>query len=680
MSRRSLFGGLVVLVALVNVVNLLPLLNSPYLGDDAWCESTLKGLVELSGISLPSLCWNVVLDYVRDGRWYPAVVYYYPVFYYLDRHLYKVVTLLFILSNIGVFGYFVYLATSSRSAGIVAALLPPVFFQLRFYHDPMLAYYFLMQVEFLLIVLSLIFFTLYLRQDSNRYLLGSLAAYGLSMLVYEAFYGFWVMHGIIAYFHFGRNNVRKAARAISPFVLLFVMNSCLILLIRHVFVVQYEGIQLNFVLTDWLIAFLKQVVAALPLSYYLLSGALHDTLAYARLYFANDVFSLFCLCSIAWLFASLFCWGARGTNPSTNLKPLIVMGLGFWILPAPVVTLSAKYQRELTWGLGYLPVYVSCFGLMMLATFVIMQIYVGLEGLGSKARTGILVAIGLIVCVVSAINYNNNRIVIHAYNFGEHYHRSLIEHALEGGMMQGVPDGSHLICGGQVRSWDNPAFFKMHSGLALQVTKPDGFSPDKHMGVTRLEKAFAAYRVPGASHTYRFADQGSGKCNALTYKAEFEGFEGPILAAVEGPSRNAKDRQTFFLKYEAHGQGLGYAVLGRLVSLKADKDNISALASDRIYVYVGIPLGYPYTSICIAGTWVDREFVRPCRSFQITEKDLKLVLSDRYGRLYKLPRSKMPRDVDPRSVVVSMTSGDLKLPPLAPHYRLAIRPTHQRTP
>ncbi len=673
MSRRNLFVCLVVLVALVNVVNLLPLLDSPYLGDDAWCESTLKGLVELSGIPLPKLCWNVVVDYVRDGRWYPAVVYYYPVFYYLDRYLYKLATLLFILTNISVFGYFVYLTTSSKSAGLISALLPPLFFQLRFYHDPLLSYYFLMQVEFLLIVVSLIFFTWHLRSGRKALLVGSVATYALSMLVYQAFYGFWVMYGLIAYFHFGSSSFRKIAKVVLPFLLLFVLNTCLILVIRAAFVVHYEGIHLNLVLADWVLTFLKQLVAAVPLSYYAMTNAFSGTLEYARLYFANDLFVFFCLWTMAWGLTSLFCSDARGSNTSVTLKPLILLGLGFWILPAPIVTLSAKYQRELTWGLGYLPVYVSGFGLMMLATFLIMQVYVGLTSLGNRLRFGLLAGIGAVACLVCVINYNNNRIVLRAYNYGEHFHRALIEQALAGGLMQSVPDGSHLICDFPIRSWDSPAFFKMHAGLALEVTKPLGFPPDEQLGVIRAEKAFAAYQVPGSPHTYRFCSSRSGKCTLLNYKADFEGFEGPVLAAEEMPVRDRKGRQAFFLKYEAGSEGLGYAVLGRVVSLKADNANIAALASDRIYIYVGIPRGYPYRSICVAGTWADREFFRPAKSFQLTEKDMDLIQSDTYGKLFKLPRVKMAREVDPRSIVVTMTAIELRLPPRAPHYHLLTR-------
>jgi hypothetical protein len=675
MSRRNLFVCLVVVVALVNVVNLLPLLDSPYLGDDAWCESTLKGVVELSGITLPKLCWNVVVDYVRDGRWYPAVIYYYPVFYYLDRYLYKLATLLFVLSNIFVFGYFVYLTTSSKSAGLISALLPPLFFQLRFYHDPLLSYYFLMQVEFLLIVVSLIFFTWHLRNGRNSCLVGSLAAYALSMLVYEAFYGFWVMYGVIAYFHFGRGNFRKIATAVLPFVALFVLNTGLILVLRAASVVHYEGIHLNLAFGEWFVTFLKQLVAAVPLSYYALTNAFSGTLEYARVYFANDLFVIFCLWSLAWGLTSLFCADA-GKNNAPTLRPLLIMGLGFWVLPAPIVTLSAKYQKELTWGLGYLPVYVSGFGLMMLATFLIMQAYTGLTGLGNRARFGILAGIGGIACLVCLINYNNNRIVLRAYNYGEHYHRALIEHALAGGLMQAVPDGSHLICDFPIRSWDSPAFFKMHAGLALEVTKPLGFPPDEHLGVTRAEKAFTAYQVPGSPHTYRFCSSRSGKCTLLNYKADFEGFEGPVLAAEEMPAGDQKSRQAFFLKYEARSQGLGYAVLGRVVSLKADNTNIAALASDRIYIYAGIPLGYPYRSICVAGTWADRDFFRPSKSFQLTEKDLELVQSDAHGKLFKLPRARIPREVDPRSIVVTVTAIDLRLPPAAPHYHLVTRRDH----
>jgi hypothetical protein len=673
MSRRNLFVCLVFLVALVNVVNLLPLLESPYLGDDAWCESTLKGLVELSGITLPKLCWNVVMDYVRDGRWYPAVVYYYPVFYYLDLYLYKLATLLFIMSNILVFGYFVYLSTSSKSAGLIAAMLPPLFFQLRYYHDPVLSYYFLMQVEFLLIVVSLIFFWWHLRNDRGLHLVASLATYALSMLVYEAFYAFWLMHALIAYFHFGRPNYRRIVRAVLPFLLLFVLNSGLTVLLRAVFVIHYEGIHLNFALKDWVLTFVKQLVAAAPLSYYLLTHVFSDTLEYARMYFASDLFLVCAIWSITWLFTSLFCSDARVPASSANLRPLIWLGLGFWILPAPIVTLSAKYQREITWGLGYLPVYVSAFGLMMLTTFLIMQVYGSLSRFGNRVRFGILSAIGVITCLVCMINYNNNRIVIQAYNFGEHYHRALIEQALTSGLMQSVPEGSHLICDFPIRSWDGPAFYRMHAGLALQVTKPRGFPPDEQLGVTRAEKAFAAYQVPGAPNTYKFSSARNGKCTLLNYKAEFEGLEGPVLAAREIPGRERTNRQAFLLKYEARAQGLGYAVLGRVVSLKGDNNTIAAVSSDRIYIYVGIPLGYPYWGICVAGTSADRDFFRPSRSFQLTEKDLELIQSDARGKLFKLRRAKMPREVDPRSIVVTMTAADLHLPQATPPYHVVSR-------
>ncbi len=154
-------------------------------------------------------------------------------------------------------------------------------------------------------------------------------------------------------------------------------------------------------------------------------------------------------------------------------------------------------------------------------------------------------------------------------------------------------------------------------------------------------------------------------------------MEGPILATRKLPERDEKSRLVFFLKYEARSPGLGYAVLGRLVSLKADNAEISALASDRVYIYVGIPLGYPYRGICVAGTWADRDFFRSSKSFQFTEKDLELIQSDAQGKLFKLPRERMAREVDPRSIVVTMTASALHLPPRLPHYHLLTRRGHR---
>jgi hypothetical protein len=163
LSRKRLRSYLIVLSILVNLVNLLPVIQSPFLGDDAWRESCISGVASLTNTNLGEITWSVTKDFIRDGRWYPLVVYYYAAFYYLDRVYYKTVEVGLILVNIILLGYLVQLITDRKSFFLITLLVAPLFFQFRFYHDPILYYYYLMQLEFLLLVSSLIFFLWFLR-------------------------------------------------------------------------------------------------------------------------------------------------------------------------------------------------------------------------------------------------------------------------------------------------------------------------------------------------------------------------------------------------------------------------------------------------------------------------------------------------------------------------------------
>ncbi|MBI5569402.1 MAG: hypothetical protein HY914_05595 [Desulfomonile tiedjei] len=661
MSSPRLHVYVALLVVLVNAISLLPVLESPYLGDDAWCESTLRGLCLLSKMSLGEVCWNTVVDYIHSGRWYPLVVYYFPVFYYLDQYLYKAATVLFVVANIVLFGYFVRLVTGSRSWALMAALLPPLFIQLRSYHDPVMSYYFLMQVEFSLILASLILLVHYLRSPRPVFLGLSIASWAGCLLVYEAFYAFWIMHGVVAYLHFGRRALRKVAATTAPFFLVAVVNLGIMLFVRAEFAPHYEGTSLNFAPQAWLWAFLKQAFAAVPLSYFAAFESWAAEVEFARSYFANDVAVMCVAWAILWLLAS-DCSRLGGRDRRHDaIKALLVLGTGFWLLPALIVTLSAKYQRELQWGLGYLPVYVSSFGLMMVALAAIAAAYQGAGRFSGAVRqlvVVVIVAAGIVVC---GINYMTNRTVIHEYNYAEHFHRKLLEDALHSDLMRFVPQGSYVLCGYPLRSWNTPAFFRMHAGLTLQMVQPAGFSPDRKLGNMLVEEAFSEYRKPGSTHHYRFST-GSHLCSEfLGYKAEFVASEGPVLRRMVGSKPTVQRRQAFFLQYAGQFKGAGYAVLGRVADLEADNQKIEGVAVDRLWVYTGIPVGYPYHDICVSGRWTNCRTLKQAGAFRFTEKDMRVVRSYPEGKLFEIPMRPSWKFIDAKSLMVHLTFTDASL-------------------
>jgi hypothetical protein len=135
----------------------------------------------------------------------------------------------------------------------------------------------------------------------------------------------------------------------------------------------------------------------------------------------------------------------------------------------------------------------------------------------------------------------------------------------------------------------------------------------------------------------------------------FKGLEGPIVTRIVAPANPTTRRDTFFLKYDSPVKGVGYAVLGHLAEMKADDNGVSSSAADRIRIYVGNPVGYPYGTIWITGNWIDKETLSPSGQFRFTERNMRVISSSSHGRLFELPPSLFQHAIDPESVIVAFT-------------------------
>lgn len=648
MSGNRLKVYLFLLAILLNVIYLLPVLDSPYLGDDSWSESSVKGLVLLSDTNLLDVCWNAEKEFLKSGRWYPLAVYYHLMFYYLDQHLYKATVIFLIVVNILAFGYLVKVITSSDSAALTAIVLSPLFLQIRQYHDAILSYYCLMQVEFLFLVLSLICFARYLRESRTIFLLMSLLSYTVCLLTYEASYTFWILHALLAYLHFGRRSLRRIIGVTSPFLIAASINLGISLLVRAWSGMVYEGVSVNLSPTAWLQAFLKQVFAAVPLSYFFARGVEHS-LEYARTYFMQDLIGICAFWAVLWGLVWHFAFGEDKPQTTDSPDPLIWIGLGLWIVPAIMVSFSVKYQNELRWGLAYLPVYLSSFGVIMIVVYASQRLYfaaVRLPGPGTMVALTVTTLLGVITC---GITYNTNRAIIEKFNLTENYPRQVIENALRGRLMQNVPEGSVVLCSLPIRGWDSPAFYSMHSGSTVQVVRTAGFPHETQIGNSRVENAFACWEVAGASHCYDFRNSHAA---AGCMQAQLEGVRWPAL--YRSISAAGAARQAFFLKYDALARGVGYAVSGRMVDLKADNHHISCVSADSVRVYVAFPFDYQKGSTMIAGNWIDRETYRTSGCFNFQENDLLPISEDPHGRLYELPQPPGGKLFEPASILATI--------------------------
>ncbi|MCA1959939.1 MAG: hypothetical protein LDL33_04005 [Desulfomonile sp.] len=647
---------LVLLVIAVNAVALVPVIQSPYLGDDSWRESTLSGVARLTGTNLFDLSWNTVKDFTRSGRWYPLVIYYYPIFYYLDHFQYKLLILCLVLVNVLLFGWLVRTITSSTGWALAAMALSPFVLQLRFYHDPVMSYYGLMQIELALLVLSVGWFPAYLRGGGRRLLAGSIVSYTACLLIYEAFYLFWLVHVLVALIHFGWKRLRDVMRTIAPFFLITLVNGLIAVFVRAVNTVYYEGVDARFAAVDWALAFAEQVFSAVPFSYVLASDAIRNAREAAE---ASSVWSTLFVGAL-WAGVWWLVWRRARAETSVmrekSLHALVLVGLAFWVLPAPVVALSAKYQRELTWGLGYLPAYVSGFGVIMTALAGLAAISPWLRRSAARLSWAPVLGMAVVGGVLCGFNYANNRTVVERYNFVEYRPRKFIEDALATGILRAVPDRSVLVCDEPLRGWDNPAFFCQHTGLTLQVVKQPGFWFDSELGnstITTALEGFAA-REPG---TYDFsAPESSGRVFS-GYKVYFEGRGWPLLIPVTSPRASTADRGVFLLSYRIGTDGTGIAVLARLTALKADHNCLVAASADRVWIYVAQSgkLAEENAGV-VTGSWNDGAF-KSFGSFNFHERNLVMVASNGAGKLFMVPTRLMEHAIDPRSIGVSRRSN-----------------------
>jgi len=603
----------------------------------------------LSDKSLWELCRQISKDFISSGRWYPLIIYYYPVFFHIGQHAYKIMTLLFIVGNVMLFGWLVTLVSRSVKLGIAAMMAPPLSMQFRMYHDAILSYYFLMQIEFAFLMLSVVCFVLYLRRPRPWIYIASVLSYLICLLIYEVSYFFWAAHVVLSYHRFGGHRWKQALSTSFPFVAVSALNFGVMLIIRAQFGVYYEGVQSQFAPMQCLTTFAKQLFSAIPLSYYASTPAIQDFFMWSDM-FSSELLIAACA---SWGLVWYTLWrqenAPRPENEPSAAGTLAALGIVIWMAPSIPIALSAKYQRELQWGLGYLPTYVSAFGvdLVMLAGLAFFSS--GLRTATRPAREAFAIGAALVGVAVTAITFNSNWIVVQKYAYAERFPRALIENALERGLLHPVTDKSFLICGEPFRSWDNPPFFKQHSGMTLQVVKPTGFEHDEDMGSTSIEQAFAEYAAADRPGCYDFTCLVDCKQVFSGYDLVFKGLGWPVLSKVTTQSSKPETPSVFFLKYEASSEAVGYAVLAKLRGIKISAGEIVEISADRTWVFAALPSASALRNLRITCKYIDEQN----QSTQLPgfdQRQLRTVrVSDR-EMIFELPPCSDGLFADPRFV------------------------------
>lgn len=535
----------------VGLLIISPALNSGFFGDDV-VNSLISGILTQSNQSLSDYISTKMSDFIRAGRFFPTAFYGYIVLSYVKSvFAYKLIIVLMTVVNIIFFAYFVFILTKSRALSIFSILIPPLLFQIRLYHDSLLGYNWLLQTVFLLTIGSLIFLFHYLTKSRRIYVALSIIFYLLSVMTYEIAYIFFVFHFLLIWFYSNDNNFRSNIIKAAPFIVVSMVAVFISLLIRFYYKIPISGSTLgpyvpNFNMGLFFGTLYKQTIAAFPLTYYMFDP--HNIFSnindYLNKNFLNSIIIFFGYTLLIFLTCKKLRKEVRRSQNKIKASYLAILGIAILIVPGTLISLSPKYQLEIGLGVGYLPVYISCFGLVMLLISIMYKLY---EKINSE-RIAILFAIILAVSsgYTAMMNYNSNVVAVSVLNEKWLYPRAIIEDASHRGLFKGIPNGSLLFVDGDAQ-WDQSAFYLMHSGLKFKYVGRHG--------------EYISSMFPNDS------------------------FRGNI--SDNGIFRFSEKEKIYYLRYVSKSSETGHAVLGKVHRLILNKNRIAnaALYSIRIYFY-----------------------------------------------------------------------------------------------
>ena len=445
---------------------LFPLLQSGFILDDSY-YSQIRGLLIFHDMTFWQEVWDRISDGLSDaGRFRPLNWIYLYGLYYTTQNLLliKSITLLIICVDVLLFSTIIRTLTRSRNLGYLCAFLVPLFFQFRFWHDPILAFTFFLPMMCMFLFISILFLIKYLEKKENSYLVYFIFVYFVSLLTYEITYSFILCYISIIFFY---PLERKSYKIIISIVLLTLVH----IGINNYFYMgaspinlegEYLGAKLQLDLIGVIHALYIQVTSALPLSWKFANAPFHQK------FYQIGVENLIAYAAFATLFCTaLFKFDRSSLDKQTLYK---IITFSFFALMAPALAIAVSgHQKELIdagFGYGYTPVFIQYFGACVLILFLLLFIK---DRYSSPNHKRILfVLFWLVVFSVGAITREENILIVEESNKFYKYPRVLLGDAIDRDLLNEVSE-KDLILRNERYPSDYIWFYSMKTNKKLNV-------------------------------------------------------------------------------------------------------------------------------------------------------------------------------------------------------------------
>lgn len=465
MLKKVLPILLFLIILTVNLYSLSPILKSGFYFDDTYNSQT-KSFLKYEHKSISDFNKQISDGWIQHGRIIPGFIYggYAPwVYIFYNLVLYKIfIVTLHLLTILG-FSFLLYKLSCSAPIFWISFLITPLFMQFRRSPDPVTSFSFLVPLTFIYLESSLIILIGYLKTNIRLSLVISLIFYLLMLsMFYEIAYVFFPI--VISVIYFYKKEIKSTIKISIPYIILSLIYIGIYFFIAaHATTGTYNGSTINFDIKLIISTFLKQASASLPLSYLIVSKP-----QYFHINFFDYLYSL--SLTIVTL-SSLILY-----KPKKNVTPIFFsLGLLLIILSTLPIALSKRYQLEVAWGIGYLPVYIGYFGATSIFVGILFLLIKSLKN--NLFKKLFFVFISIIVGITGFINLQNNKLVVEDLNYIFKYPRNLLFESLKSNIIDGVPKNSTIISLNELY-WDNSGFYSEATNTQFKVVDLKSFVGD----------------------------------------------------------------------------------------------------------------------------------------------------------------------------------------------------------
>lgn len=473
-NKQSLL--IIFLLFLISTLYLFPYTQNGYWHDDA-INSSIWGELHRAGNSLIALTWQVTRNWIRDaGRFIPlAFLQTYTAFYFIrDQQTLRLCHVLSVILNIILFITLLRKLKVTWSQIGLWFLVLLACLQMRDYNDPIASYSFFMQTQFMLFTTSLLFYLHWEFNNKWRFLVLSSFCLAFSLLIYEVNYIFYPMV-VILLLKSQKNKdtlVKASAILFSPLLFYIPFN----IFLRHFGNPVYVGNKFSFntILPE---TYLKQFIAPFPYVHYLFKFQRKFNVIELAKSLPTNFISVLIFITALYVIFKLYekiSTSKEVLKSNPHYQKLKIIALSLVFIPPCFMAISKKYQDELDWGIGYLPVYYSYFGVALLILFYICNLKA--DNIRKKKTVLTLIALCL------SINYLSNLRVFKIQEEKFSVSRNSLEKALSEGLLANLNDGDYVTLT-NTPIYLSGGFFYQHSSKKVVLEGVEdisnGFNPIK---------------------------------------------------------------------------------------------------------------------------------------------------------------------------------------------------------